>query len=90
MYQFLNHDYTSFSYTYFSVYCYIINQKLSIMKKRKLKCLDLNKKSISILDNLVKGGAAPIDSVVGCANTVCIGPVKITCGIINCDLGNDI
>ena len=59
------------------------------MKKRNLKTLDLNKKSISILDNLVKGGAAPIESLIGCANTGCIGEPKHTCGIINCDLKND-
>ncbi len=56
------------------------------MKKRELKNLALNKKSISNLENKT-GGA--IDSVIGCANTGCVGPIKHTCGIINCDLQND-
>ncbi|QHI39161.1 hypothetical protein IMCC3317_45630 [Kordia antarctica] len=54
------------------------------MKKRNLKSLDLNKKSISNLENNVKGGA--IKTLIGCANTGCVGPIKNTCGIINCDL----
>lgn len=56
------------------------------MKKRAFKNLVLNKKSISDLDNK-KGGA--IDTVVGCANTGCVGEPKHTCGIINCDLTVD-
>ncbi|MBC8757203.1 hypothetical protein H2O64_21210 [Kordia sp. YSTF-M3] len=59
------------------------------MKKRGIKNLSLNKKSISILDNLVKGGAEPIESKIGCANTGCVGEPKHTCGIINCDLQGD-
>ncbi|MEM6718915.1 MAG: hypothetical protein AAF611_06360 [Bacteroidota bacterium] len=57
------------------------------MKKRELKSLALNKKSISSLDEAVKGGAKPIDSlVILCNNTGCIGPVRQTCGIVNCEL----
>lgn len=57
------------------------------MKKKGLKNLALNKKSVSNLDNIIKGGIAPVDSLaVICANTGCVGPVKHTCGIINCDL----
>ena len=53
------------------------------MKKRDLKNLILNKSSNSNLENK-KGGA--IDTIIGCANTGCVGPVKQTCGIINCEL----
>ncbi|AXG70828.1 hypothetical protein KORDIASMS9_03075 [Kordia sp. SMS9] len=62
------------------------------MKKRELKSLALNKKSVSNLDNLVKGGIhEPIDSLVKlCADTGCVGPIKQTCGIINCDLQSNI
>ena len=59
------------------------------MKKQGLKNLVLNKKSISNLEKIVKGGATPIDSINGCANTGCIGPPKQTCGIINCELQGD-
>lgn len=55
------------------------------MKKRSFKSLNLNKKSISNLEDLLKGGAIPTNH--GCQNdTGCIGPVKETCGIINCAL----
>ncbi|PTX62381.1 hypothetical protein C8N46_103482 [Kordia periserrulae] len=60
------------------------------MKKRELKNLILNKTSISNLDESIKGGALP-HSEKDCANdTGCIGPVKETCGIINCQLLSDI
>lgn len=59
------------------------------MKKKGLKNLALNKKSVSNLENLVKGGAAPIESLIGCANTGCVGPIKHTCGIIMCELPMD-
>jgi hypothetical protein len=70
--------------------CSIINYKYNIMKKRALKNLNLNKSSVSTLDNLVKGGAVPINSVIGCNNTGCVGPPRNTCGIINCDLQSPI
>lgn len=53
------------------------------MKKRELKNLKLNKKSISSL----KGGKdSPIKvSIVNLCNTGCDSPVH-TCGIVNCNL----
>ena len=55
------------------------------MKKRAIKNLALNKKSISILENRVIGGLAE-KTFDGCANTGCVGPIQHTCGIINCNL----
>ena len=55
------------------------------MKKRNLKNLTLNKKSIS---SLVGGKEAPVKvSVFVMCNTGCDSPVQ-TCGIINCNLTN--
>ena len=53
------------------------------MKKRNLKNLRLNKKSISVL----KGGlAAPSPvSILNICNTGCDSPIY-TCGFINCNL----
>ena len=56
------------------------------MKKRNLKSLKLNKKSISNL----KGGftkPSPVSVKLLC-NTGCDSPVQ-TCGIINCNLTRD-
>lgn len=59
------------------------------MKKRELKNLDLNKKSISNLENALRGGAIP--TLVKCHNdTGCVGPIRETCGIINCELPSNI
>ncbi|WP_430412906.1 hypothetical protein [Kordia sp.] len=57
------------------------------MKKKDLKNLRLNKKSISAL----KGGkAAPSPvSVLNICNTGCDSPVH-TCGIVNCNLTRDL
>ena len=52
------------------------------MKKQNLKSLNLNKKSISSLENNVYGGALP--TAKECA-TGCVGPIRMTCGIINCE-----
>ena len=61
------------------------------MKKHEFKNLNLNKKSISNLKNLVKGGAVPIDSLdKHCADTGCVGRIKQTCGIINCELPSNL
>ncbi len=58
------------------------------MKKHELKNLALNKKSISNLENVLKGGAIP--SLKECPNaTGCVGPIRKTCGIINCELETD-
>lgn len=56
------------------------------MKKRDLKNLKLNKKSISSL----KGGlSSPVKvSILNICNTGCDSPVQ-TCGIINCNLSVD-
>ncbi|KAB8154906.1 hypothetical protein EZY14_003225 [Kordia sp. TARA_039_SRF] len=59
------------------------------MKKRELKNLILNKKSICNLDDSIKGGALPHTEKECPNNTGCIGPVKETCGIINCQLLSD-
>ncbi len=53
------------------------------MKKRALKTLTLNKKSISNLESIVYGGAIP---TFGDCATGCVGPIRQTCGIINCEL----
>lgn len=53
------------------------------MKKRDLKNLALNKKSISNLEDVLKGGAIP--TFKECPNqTGCVGPDPIpkTCGIV--------
>lgn len=60
------------------------------MKKREFKSLALNKKSISNLDDSVKGGALPHTHKYCPNDTGCIGPVKETCGIINCMLPSNI
>jgi hypothetical protein len=52
------------------------------MKKRDLKNLALNKKSISNLENELHGGAIP---TIGYCATGCVGPIRVTCGIINCE-----
>lgn len=65
------------------------------MKKRKLKTLELNKKSISTLMGGLSTDTSPIDtspikvSVINICNTGCDSPVH-TCGIINCNLTNDL
>ena len=65
----------------------LIKKHLS-MKKRNLKNLDLNKTSISNLENVLKGGAIP--TLHECPNaTGCVGPIRKTCGIINCELKTD-
>ena len=53
------------------------------MKKQNVKSLDLNKKSISNLESNVYGGAVP---TYGDCATGCVGPIRATCGIINCEL----
>lgn len=55
------------------------------MKKKSIKSLKLNKKSITDL-NSPNGGAQAIDTHFGCNNTGCVGPPRNTCGIINCEL----
>ena len=59
------------------------------MKKRALKTLALNKKSISNLENVLKGGIA-IPSYKECPHqTGCVDPIRKTCGIINCEIKTD-
>ncbi|MGH1386674.1 hypothetical protein [Kordia sp.] len=59
------------------------------MKKRELKNLDLNKKCISNLENVLRGGAIPTYKECPLA-TGCVGPPHPTCGIVaTCTKGND-
>lgn len=60
------------------------------MKKRELKSLTLNKKIVCNLDESVKGGALPHTDKFCPNDTGCIGPVRETCGIINCELPSNI
>ena len=59
------------------------------MKKQEIKGLALNKKSISNLENVLNGGIA-IPSYKECPQaTGCVGPIRKTCGIINCEILTD-
>lgn len=51
------------------------------MKKKNLKSLSLNKKSISLLDNMkTKGGVAPGGTYFSCIGGVCtILDTEVTC-----------
>jgi hypothetical protein len=59
------------------------------MKKKALNTLALNKKSISNLENAVKGGAVQTYKECPLA-TGCVGPPHPTCGIVyTCTEGSD-
>lgn len=59
------------------------------MKKKELKILALNKRSISNLEHAVKGGAIPTYKECPLA-TGCVGPPHPTCGIVlTCTEGNE-